>query len=297
MLHLFFSQLTLAQATQSYSAKDFTHWLDAAYIAQATYQSTDNIEAVLKQQGYTLDVSRQITGFSVAYVVATNDVTKQHIVAVRGTSNIKNAVVDAAFVLVADKISGIDLHQGFLLSARDIYQEIYTTFMPGYTINTIGHSLGGAAALILAMMLDRQGFPIGEVITFGQPKVTNISGSRKFNHLNIKRLVTPKDIVPLVPPFDPMDMMNFSIFWHQGTEIILYAERQYATLTGMKSMLRAADFLNDIPSQQHINNHFMTTYIAHLKTKLHSPIKVTYQSDFNFSDWFGTPMKSTSNQQ
>lgn len=290
---IFYSQLTIAQATQqSLSDKNFSRWLDAAYIAQAAYQSADEMETVVKQQGYKIALSQQIAGFSVAYTLATNDVTRQHIIAIRGTSNIKNAVVDAAFVLVPDKLSGINLHQGFLLSARDIYQEIHTKLKPGYKINTIGHSLGGAAALILAMMLDRQGFFIDEVITFGQPKVTNISGSRKFKHLNITRLVTPKDIVPLIPPFDPMDMMNFSIFWHQGTEIILYAGREYAILSGAKSMFRAADFLNDTPSQQHINNHFMTTYIAHLKTKLNAPVEVKYQSDFNFSDWFGTPVTS-----
>lgn len=286
---IFISPVTLAQNNlQHFTKEDFSHWLDAAYIAQATYESEEKITEELRRQGYEVKQSRQIKGFSVGYVLATNDTTRQQILAVRGTANVDNILVDAAFVLVPDKLSGISIHQGFLLSAKDIYQDVKDKLNPDYTINTIGHSLGGAAAIILAMMLDAQGFDIGEVITFGQPKVTNISGSKKFQNLDIKRLVTPKDVVPLVPPVDPLDLMNLSIFWHQGTEIVLYENNQYAVLTGASSMMRATDFLNDIPSEQHLNNHFMTTYIRNLKSKLKAPVEIQYQSDFKFSDWFGS---------
>lgn len=277
-----------AQANQQpFSSSDFVHWLDAAHIAEATYEPKQELASVLKAQGYEIQQFQQVEGFSVAYVLATNAKTKQHLVAVRGTSNIENAIVDAAFVLVPDKLSGIDIHQGFLLSARDIYQQIQPELNPDFTINTVGHSLGGASALILGMMLDAQGYKIGEIITFGQPKVTNISGSRKFSHLNITRLVTPKDIVPLVPPLDPMDLMKFSIFWHQGTEIVLFDNNQYSVLTGIDSMKRALNFLNDMPSEQHLANHFMSTYIKHLKNKIEQPVAVQYSSDFSFTDWFG----------
>ena len=290
---LVFAQLSFAQANQQdFSSKDFSHWLNAAHIAEATYQSTAELTEVLNEQGYKITLQKQIEGYSVGFVLATNDSSRQHILAVRGTSNVENVVVDAAFVLVPDKLSGIDIHQGFLLSARDIYQQIQDKINPQYKINTIGHSLGGAAALILAMMLDAQGYAVAEVITFGQPKVTNVSGSRKFNHLNIKRLVTPKDMVPLVPPVDPLDLMKLSIFWHQGTEIVLFENNQYSVLTGVDSMMRAVDFLNDIPSEQHIRNHFMTTYINHLQSKLKTPVEVEYKRDFKFSDWFGSSSNS-----
>ena len=281
------------RAEQDYGAADFSKWLDAAYIAQAAYTSSDVMAEKLARLGFSMTQSHQVKGYQVSYTLATNDRTKSHIIAVRGTSNVENIIVDAAFVLVKDNISGIELHQGFLLSARDIYQQILPLLKPGYRIHTIGHSLGGAAALILAMMLDAQGYPVGEVITFGQPKVTNITGSRKFKHLNITRLVTPRDMVPLVPPADPMDMMNMSLFWHQGNEIILYPDQHYAVLSGINSMLRAVDFINDAPSEQHVSNHFMSTYIKYLKTKIRAPIQVKYQSDFDMYNWF-TPKPSTS---
>ena len=289
-----FSQLAFAQTNQQdFLPQDFSHWLDAAYIADASYQSTADITEVLSKQGYKITLQQEIEGYSVGFVLATNETTRQHILAVRGTSNVENVVVDAAFVLVPDKLSGIDIHQGFLLSARDIYQQIKDKINPQYKINTIGHSLGGAAALILAMMLDAQGYDVGEVITFGQPKVTNISGSRKFKHLDIKRLVTPKDMVPLVPPVDPLDLMKLSIFWHQGTEIVLFENNEYSVLTGVDSMMRAVDFFNDIPGEQHLRSHFMTTYIKHLQSKLKTPVEIEYKRDFKFSDWFGSSPNST----
>ncbi len=282
-----FSSVTLA-STGKYSANDFDHWLKAAYIAEATYGSRKILERLFGKKGFDLTKSQKIKGYAVTYFLATNEKTKQHILAVRGTANIENMLVNATFVLVHDNLTNIDIHQGFLLSARDIYQQIKPLLKPGYTITTIGHSLGGATALVIAMMLDAQGYPVDEIITFGQPKVTNMGGSRKFEHLNVTRIVTVKDMIPLVPPIDPMNMMKLSIFWHQGTEIVLYNDTRYSVLSGINSMLRATDFLNDIPDDRHFNNHFMSTYISYLKEKLEAPEQVKFENDFKFSDWLGT---------
>jgi len=280
-----FSFISFA-SDKTYSPEDFQHFLDTARIAQATYGGEQELDRLLTEKGYQIEILQQAKGFSVAYVLATNRTLKKHLIAIRGTANANNVIADAAFVLVKDNITGIDIHQGFLLSARDIFEDVMPRIRPGYKIDTIGHSLGGAAALVIAMMFDKQGYSIDEVITFGQPKVTNINGSSAFSHLNVTRLVTPKDIVPLVPPVDPMDMMNFSIFWHQGTEIVLADENRYSVLTGIKSMMRASSFLNDMPSDVHITNHFMSSYIESIQKKVTDPLQVAYKSDFNLRDWF-----------
>ena len=279
-------------SSQDITSSSFSQWLNAAYVAQAVYHSRDDIAAVLTSQGYTINQFHQLDGFLVTYVFATNNKTKHHILAVRGTDNIENIVVDSAFVLVPDKITGADIHQGFLLSAKDMMQRILPDIQPGYKINTIGHSLGGATALVMAMLLDSKGYPIDKVVTFGQPKVTNITGSRKFRHLNLKRLVTQKDIVPLVPPINPMNFMQLSVFWPQGTEVILLHNNQYALTTGIDSAKRALDFLNDVPSEQHIKDHFMSSYISNLKSKLGTVKETKYKTDFNVMDWFGTASPS-----
>ena len=258
-----------------------------ALIADAAYQGEAEIEKVLAAQGYTLIVNEQLPGYAVIYFLATDDANKQQILSVRGTSNVENAMVDVAFQLLPNKHTGIKLHQGFAQSADYIFDKVKTRLNKDYHINTTGHSLGGAAALILAMYLDAGGYDVGKVITFGQPKVTNMSGSRKYSHLDVTRVVTPKDMVPLVPPLDPMDLMNMDIYWHLGTELVLLQGNTYSELEGVDSMMRATDFLNEMLTQKNLQHHYMTVYINLITPKLVNAKRVPYENDFSIYDWFG----------
>ena len=258
-----------------------------ALIADSAYQDKTSIEKVLAAQGYTLTDHGQLPGYAVSYFLATNDAEKQQIISVRGTSNIENAMVDVAFQLLPNKHTGIKLHQGFAQSADYIYDKVRAKLNRDYRINTTGHSLGGAAALILAMYLDAGGYDVGKVVTFGQPKVTNISGSRKYSHLDVTRIVMPKDMVPLVPPLDPMDLMNMEVYWHLGTELVLHDGNAYSELGGVDSMMRATDFLNEMLTEKNLQHHYMTAYINSIAPKLVNAKRVPYENDFSIYDWFG----------
>ena len=258
---------------------------DYALLANATYLGEDAIDKAVQAQGYTLTASGQASGYEVSYFVATNDADKTQVIAVRGTSNAENALVDIALQLLPDETTGISLHQGFAKSARAIYEQIRPKLNKNYRISTTGHSLGGAAALVLAMYLDADGYTVDKVITFGQPKVTNITGSRKYEHLNVTRVVRPKDVVPLVPPLDPLDMKNLSIYWHIGTEIILLDGDRYAEVDGVDSMLRATGFLNKTPSEENLNNHMMSGYLSQIEKKLDHAERVPWKNDFSLFSW------------
>jgi hypothetical protein len=258
-----------------------------ALIADAAYYDKARIEKALTAQGYTLTAHEQLPGYAVSYVLATNHTTSEQLLAVRGTSNVENALVDVAFMLLPNESTRIKLHQGFAKSADFIFDRIKPKLNKDYRINTTGHSLGGAVAVILAMYLDAKGYDVGEVVTFGQPKVTNITGSRKYAHLDVTRIVTPKDMVPLVPPLDPMDLMNMDIYWHLGTELVLYEDNTWSELKGVDSMMRATDFLNEMVSEKNLQHHFMTEYLNALTPKLVNAKRVPYQNDFSITDWFG----------
>ena len=258
-----------------------------ALIADSAYHDKTGIEKVLAAQGYTLTAHGQLPGYAVSYFLATSDAEKQQIISVRGTSNVENAMVDVAFQLLPNKHTGIKLHQGFAQSADYIYDKVKAKLNRNYRINTTGHSLGGAAALILAMYLDAGGYNVGKVITFGQPKVTNISGSRKYSHLDVTRVVMPKDMVPLVPPLDPMDLMNMEIYWHLGTELVLQEGNAYSELDGVDSMMRATDFLNEMLTEKNLQHHYMTVYINSIAPKMVNAKPVPYENDFSIYDWIG----------
>lgn len=196
-------------------------------------------------------------------------------------------MVDIYLKLIVDKKTGVALHHGFSVAARQVYAKLKPLLKHDYKIDVTGHSLGGAVALILAMYLDADQFEIEQVTTFGQPKVTNISGASKIEHINVVRVVTPSDLVPLVPLFDPLDINNIDVFWHAGKEVILLAGNQYAILEGTDSMLRASNFTQKLLNAENVEHHQMTLYLEMIKAKAQSSELVPYQINYNLFNLFG----------
>jgi len=280
-------QSTFASTFASTDDVNFSELRHYAEFAQASYQPPADIAAFCQQKKFTLDQYNSITDIKINYFLATDNRHKTQIIAVRGTSNVENALIDIALKLIPDKHTGIQLHHGFSVAAQAIYSEIRSKLKPGYTISTTGHSLGGGVALILAMHLEVDHFNVGQIVTFGQPKVTNITGAYKFQHLKISRVVTPRDLVPLVPPFDPVDLNNIGIYWHAGKEIILLEGRHYALLQGINSMLRATRFTQQALSEKNLHSHKMNLYIELLDKKIPTAKLVPYKNSFNLFNLFG----------
>lgn len=261
---------------------------EQAIFANAAYQPKDQVRALVEARNYTLTFYQTIADIQIAFFLATNESSKTQVISIRGTSNVENAMVDIYLQLVNDKKTGLRLHHGFSLAARKVYAELKPLLKPGYKINTTGHSLGGAVALILAMYLDADQFDIEQVTTFGQPKVTNMTGAEKIQSINLIRVVTPSDLVPLVPLFDPLDINNLDIYWHAGLEVILLPGNQYSTLQGMDSMLRATKFTQKPLNEENLSNHQMTLYLELLRTKSKSAKLIPYQNNFNLFNLFGS---------
>jgi triacylglycerol lipase len=197
-------------------------------------------------------------------------------------------MVDISLKLRPDADIGVPLHTGFAFAAKQVFTELKPLLKPGYKIRLTGHSLGGAVALILAMYLDENQFNVDRVVTFGQPKVTNIPGTEKFQHLDIIRVVTPHDLVPLMPLFDPLDINNIDIFWHAGKEVILLEESSYAILEGTSSMLRATKFTQKPLSPENLNDHQMSVYLSLVDARVASSKLVPYKTNLNLFNLFGS---------
>lgn len=92
--------------------------------------------------------------------------------------------------------SGGNVHRGFkllLMEAWDaIEQQLQKLSAPVYYT---GHSLGGALA-VLAASLKKP----AAVYTFGSPRMGNREFVDSIRHVNIYRVVNPRDIVACVPP-------------------------------------------------------------------------------------------------
>lgn len=281
----FMGPLFAQQARQD--SVDFAEIIEFAKFANAAYLSEADIKKLIDSGNYRLTHYRTIPESQVSYFIATNIVNKTQLIAVRGTSNVENTIVDISLKLRLDQHTGLKLHNGFSWAANQVYADLKPFLNKNYIINTTGHSLGGAVALILAIYLDVDQFTIGQVTTFGQPKVTNIAGTKQFNRLNILRVVTPQDLVPLVPLFDPLDINNLDIYWHSGKEILLLADTEFAILEGISSMLRATRFTQQRLNEDNLKHHQMSVYLDKLNKKELSSQLVPYKSSLNLFNLFG----------
>ena len=258
-----------------------------AEVANATYLPEQAARGIIETQGYRLVQYSNVPGLEVSYLVATNEALKHQIIAVRGTANIDNAIVDISLKLLPDEHAKIALHQGFAQAAEAVYKTVLPVLNKSYKISTTGHSLGGAVAVILGMYLDINQYNLGPIITFGQPKVTNVRGALAFQHLDITRVVTSQDLVPLVPPLDAMDINNLDIYWHLGKEIVLLKGPDYAVLEGVKSMMRATRVINTNLSQENLEHHQMAGYLEQIAAKAKEARQVPYETGIDLLKLFG----------
>ena len=258
-----------------------------AELANAAYLPEQEARLIVEAQGYRLDQYSSVPGVEVNYFIATNDVLKHHVIAVRGTANVENAIVDVSLKLLPDERAKIALHQGFAQAAEGVYKALLPRLNKDYQVSTTGHSLGGAVAVILAMYLDIDHYSLGPIISFGQPKVTNVSGALVFRHLDVTRVVTAQDLVPLVPPLDVMDINNVDIFWHLGKEVVLLEGNDYAVLEGVKSMMRATKVINTRLGPENLEYHKMAGYLAQVEARAEAANLVAYDTGINLLKLFG----------
>jgi triacylglycerol lipase len=280
--------LSTSSPASDRDAVNFSELRAQAIFADAAYQSEVAIRDLVEPGDYELTLYHTIPDIQIAFFLATNVSTETQVISIRGTSNIENAMLDISLKLRVDPATGVSLHEGFAYSARQIYAELKPLLKPEYKVNVTGHSLGGAIALILAMFLDLDQFNVDQVVTFGQPKVTNISGANRIQHINIIRVVDPHDLVPLVPLFDPLDISNIDVYWHAGQEVVLLDGNQYALLEGVDSMLRATKFTQRRLSEENLRNHQMAAYLNLIEARTTTSEKVPYKTNLNLFNLFGS---------
>ena len=250
-----------------------------AQFSNDTYLSEEEISEILKEQKQTLIRQATLPEVEVSYFLSEENNIQT--IAIRGTANLNNALLDLNIELQTDDLLNIKLHQGFASAAKAIYEDVQPYLSVDKPIHLTGHSLGGAAAVVLGMYLTNDDYDVAQIITFGQPKVTNVTGAEVFESLPLVRFVTPHDIVPLVPPISPLQIKDLDIYWHMGTEVILMADNEYAETSGVKSALRATKFASSIPSEKNLNAHMMTTYIDLIEALEASSKEVPYEMEIS----------------
>lgn len=276
-----------AQQAGADAAINFAQLKQYAELSKAAYTDPAELGRANFLPGYQIIQYRNIPAYEVSYLIAVHEASGERIVSVRGTSNIDNALVDIAIKLQYDEKAGVKLHEGFAAATAAIYPDLQSQLDTSRPVHITGHSLGGAIAVILAMYFEKDGFDVGNIITFGQPKVTNLAGSRNYSELNLLRVVTPLDMVPMVPPMDPMDIRNLDIYWHIGTEVLINQDRTFSILEGVTAMLRVTKFTQRMLDEMNVEHHRIDRYIDLIELKMESAEQQPYENDFNLFNLFG----------
>jgi hypothetical protein len=255
---------------------DFTEIDVQARLSAIAYLNGDGVKSALESQSKVLVHQSMIEENQVSYFLTQSNGVQT--IVIRGTANEANVMLDLDLELKPDTQLNIKLHQGFASAARAVLNDVKPYLNADQPVHLTGHSLGGAVAVVLGMYLEKNDFNVAQVITFGQPKVTNVAGAELFASLPLLRIVTPDDIVPLVPPISPLQIRDLDIYWHMGIGVILDGDGKYSEVSGVKSALRATKFTSSIPGQKNINAHMMTEYIRLIEQLKISAQEIPYET-------------------
>jgi triacylglycerol lipase len=171
------------------------------------------------------------------------------------------------------------LHRGFRAAAQSLYNDAILHMTKNDEISLTGHSLGGAVAVVLAMYLKTEGWRVSEVVTFGQPKITDEGGAKEFRGLPLLRVVNVNDPVPLVPPLEIKYIKK--PYAHLGAEVTLLDGPHYSYLEdGNNGDSLGLAFWESLKSKDQVKEnlaqHYMVTYRANLLPKIQAAMEVPY---------------------
>lgn len=258
----------------------FDQIFESAILSADAYALSEN-ELVSKYAGEDEIYVRDLPASQLRYVLLIDDDGKTQKIAIRGTANARNIVVDVDYIKRIDPTLGVYLHRGFRDASDELLADISPLLKRDYRTSITGHSLGGAVAAIVLLRLEQQGFQVDHTVTFGQPKVTNVDGATKFSKKNLVRIINLNDVVTRVPPGSLLANLS-QPYRHFAPEIVMLEDDSYLyqrpILQSDEEIEAAADQLDQERTRglgdDYLMAHRMANYVARLQRVIESDRKV-----------------------
>lgn len=210
-------------------------------------------------------VTRAVTvqSVDVRYFIETDLTNRKQTLSIRGTAEKPNVWEDIETALLQDSVLGIPLHRGFKNDAAAIYDDAVPYLRKDLPLRITGHSLGGAVAVIVAAYLEKGGYTVERVVTFGQPKITTKQPPTPQLISVLTRVVNELDVVPMIPPYT-----SARKYQHFSSEVILREGSDYVYLDEHDAdRISVGDFWRNITDFS-FKNHHMDGYLANIEGKV-----------------------------
>ncbi len=260
---------------------DFFELLKFAIMSNLAYKSDEEILNYYSDYDVYIGYAHSS---NIKYFILTSKKNVTQYISIQGTKNFKNIILDMELLKRNDSKIGIYLHRGFEKAAYEVFKDIIqkNVIKKNCNIMFTGHSLGGAISVILAMYLKEEGYTIKKIITFGQPKITNLEGVNKCNDLPILRIVNLNDEITYLPPNDKIKINPKANYMHFGPEVILLKDSYYIFLESPNSEEKdVSSFWANIEDER-FKDHRIWNYIIDIIPKLHKNIEVPFSQKENY---------------
>ncbi|MEE8142929.1 MAG: lipase family protein [Planctomycetota bacterium] len=272
--------LPRAPAKRNNHDVDFHEALAFAKRANAAYLRPSAIRARYSNKRVVVE---QLPASEVQFFIVFDDQAQTQHIAVRGTSNLTNIRVDSEINPDPDPKLRVCLHRGFASAGKELYERIRPHLKQGYGTTVTGHSLGGALATILGMHLSRDRLRLQRIITFGQPKVTNLDGARRYQNLPILRFVNHTDPVVDLPPLLSLRDRRWR-YTHFGPEVILWTEKRFIYVEEHQVLSSAVLSFWANLGQHDLAEHKIRAYLGNLNLKLNRAEEIRFEDRQRYSD-------------
>jgi hypothetical protein len=239
---------------------------DAGLALDVTHSSTiSDEELIAKYGGDGRDlIIRPLPDSGDRYLIIVDDAQQMQTVVVPGThlNNRHDILIDLSVDLTFAPELGINVDTGFRSTARRLLADAAPFLNTEFHTNVYGYSLGAAVAALLGAYLVHDGYMVDQIVTFGQPKLTDAAGAQQLAVLPLMRFKAARDLIPDIPT---------GTYRQFGPEIILLDgpffvylamnDRNYGNSTDLLTELLA----NDV----RLDDHF--TYGTRTASKVPGP--------------------------
>lgn len=203
------------------------------------------------------------------FMLLTDHTRRRQTLALGGTNTYRQWQFDALTVPAYQEDLDAAVHAGWNLLAFAVINSMLPELRTDYTLTITGFSLGGALSAITSKYLKLAGYQVTEVVTFGQPRVTDVAGVAAFADVPITRFVNDGDPFPHMRPSDGGAA-------HFGRMVLLYTGPFYAYVPAGDPRLEAGARPFDAFLEPEFEYHSENLYIERLTNMVAGATEVIF---------------------